>query len=100
MPSGEGFRVYAIKESTDKELRTRRINRTCLFSFRGCDGLCELIPDAVPVLIERHRSWGGCCSVPPSWYELKNDDCRSRPLVIGDKLPLCVRRGKALDDCG
>ena len=77
MPSGEGFRVYATKESTDKELRARRINRTCLFSFRGCVGLCELLPDAVPVLIERRRSWGGCCSVPPSWCELKNDDCRS-----------------------
>jgi hypothetical protein len=77
MPSGEGFRVYATKESTDKELRARHINRGCLLSFRGCDGLCELLPDAIPVLMERHRSGGGCCSVPPSWCDLKNDDCRS-----------------------
>ncbi len=77
MPSGEGFRIYATQKSTEKELRARRINRGCLLSFRGCDGLCELLPDALPVLIERHRSWGGCCGVPPSWCDLKNDDCRS-----------------------
>jgi len=76
MPSGEGFRVYATNESTDKELRARHINPACLLSFRGCDGLCELLPDAVPVLNDRHRGWGGCCSVPRSWCELKDDDCR------------------------
>ena len=75
LPSGEGFMIYTTKESTETELRARRINRTCLFSFRGCDGLCELLPDAIPLLNERHRSWGGCCSVPRSWCDLKNDDC-------------------------
>jgi hypothetical protein len=77
MPSGEGFGIYATPASTDQELLARRINRKCFFSFRGCDGLCELLPDAIPVLNERKRSWGGCCGVPRSWCELKNDTCRA-----------------------
>ncbi len=66
IPSGEGFTIHATADSTAKELRARRINRECLFSFRGCDGLCELLPDAIPVLNDRNRSWGGWTSVPPA----------------------------------
>jgi hypothetical protein len=71
VPSGEGFHVYATPGSTQKELRARRINRRCLFSFRGCDGLCELLPDAVPVLKERNSSSGGGTGAPPSRCELE-----------------------------
>lgn len=66
IPSGEGFRIHATADSTAKELRARRINRECLFSFRGCDGLCELLPDAIPVLNDRNRGGGGWTSVPPA----------------------------------
>jgi hypothetical protein len=36
------------------------------------------LSEAIPVLNDRHRSWRGCCRVPRSWCELKNDDCRLR----------------------
>jgi hypothetical protein len=77
IPPGEGFRVYATPVSTAEELRARHVNSRCLFSLRGCDGLCELLPDAVPVLNERKRGWGGCCSVPRSKCDLKYDECRN-----------------------
>jgi hypothetical protein len=76
IPDGEGFVIHATPHSTDGELRARHINRGCLFSFRGCDGLCDLLPDAIPVLNERNETWGGCTKVPPSHCELKNDNCR------------------------
>jgi hypothetical protein len=70
LPSGEGFWIHATSASTEKELRARRMNRKCLFSFRGCDGLCELMPDALPVLRDRKRSWGGWCGgIPRSWCD-------------------------------
>ena len=65
-PSGEGFHINATGQSTGKELLARRINGKCLFSFRGCDGLCELLPDAVPVLQDRRRGWGGGTGAPRS----------------------------------
>jgi hypothetical protein len=71
VPSGEGFEVYATPASTDVELRARHINRRCFLSSRGCDGLCELLPDAIPVLRERNMSWGGWTGVPPSKCEWK-----------------------------
>ena len=77
IPPGEGLRLYATPTSTPQELQARHANPMCLFSFRGCDGLCELLPDAIPILNERKRGWGGCTGVPPSWCELKYDDCRS-----------------------
>lgn len=75
IPPGEGFRVYTTPVSTAKELRARHVNSRCLFSFQGCNGLCELLPDAVTVLNERRRGWGGCCGVPHSRCDLKYDDC-------------------------
>lgn len=76
-PSGEGIRIYATASSTDKELLARRINRKCFTSFRGCDGLCELLPNAVGVLEERKRTWGGCSDVPRSRCELSSDTCKN-----------------------
>jgi hypothetical protein len=64
-PSGEGLGIYTTPQSTPKELLARRINRKCMLSFRGCDGLCELLPDAMPVLAARHQDLGGTC-VPRS----------------------------------
>jgi hypothetical protein len=75
--SGESFGIYVTPASTEKELQARRVNRSCLFSFRGCDGLCELLPDAIPVLKDRNASFGGCTNVPRSWCELNNDNCRA-----------------------
>jgi len=75
-PSGEGFAIHATPQTNQDDLLARRINRKCLFAFRGGDGLCELLPDAVPVLEERHTAWGGCSDVPRSWCDLKYDNCR------------------------
>ena len=77
IPPGEGFAIYATPASTAKEMRARHVNARCLFSFKGCDGLCELLPNAVTVLQQRRRSWGGCCDVPASPCDLQNDVCRS-----------------------
>jgi len=71
VPSGEGFTVHATPASTKKELDARRINRSCLFSSRGCDGLCELLPDVVPVLKERGSSWGGGTGATPAKCDLR-----------------------------
>jgi len=77
-PSGEGFRIYTIPQSTPKELLARKINRKCMLSFKGCDGLCELLPDAMAVLADRHLDWGGHACVPRSPCEFK-----------GLKFPIC-----------
>jgi len=66
IPGGEGFEIHATSGSTEKELRARRVNRSCLFSFRGCDGLCELLPDASAILMERNSTWGGRTGAPRS----------------------------------
>ena len=80
-PSGEGFSIYATPASTDPELMARHINRKCFLSIRGCDGLCELLPDAIPVLKQRNKGFGGCTSVPHSRCELPQErDCRERLL--------------------
>ena len=72
--SGEGLRIQTTPRSTVEELRARRINRRCLMSFRGCDGLCELLPDAMPLITKRGIGLG-CTSVPESWCE--PDRCRA-----------------------
>ena len=66
IPGGEGLEIHATGASTNRELRARRVNHKCLFSFRGCDGLCELLPDAVAVLKERNSTWGGSTGAPRS----------------------------------
>jgi hypothetical protein len=78
VPSGVGFTVYATGASTENELRARFINRRCMFSFRGCDGLCELLPNAATVLKERKPILGDCGFLPRSRCELA-DLCRMRP---------------------
>jgi len=50
---GQAFEVDVTPASTDKELNARRINRKCLLSFSGCDGLGELLPGVLPVLCDR-----------------------------------------------
>jgi hypothetical protein len=75
--SGEGFHVFVTPASTPLELQARHANPHCLFSFQGCDGLCELMPDAIPVLKERNRGFGGCTNVPHSRCELRSEyECR------------------------
>jgi hypothetical protein len=82
--SGEGLRINATPQSTAQELHARTINRRCLFSFRGCDGFCQLLPDVVPVLKERKRNWGTstgvprspCDPVPEKQTDMKSSDCR------------------------
>lgn len=76
VPSGEGFSISATPNSTDRELLARRINRKCFTSFRGCDGLCELLPNAGRILKERNRGWGGITDVPCSWCDLPTDACK------------------------
>lgn len=77
MRSGEGFHVCVTPASTTEELRARHANPHCLFSFQGCDGLCELMPDAIPVLKQRNRGFGGCTNVPHSHCELTSEyECR------------------------
>lgn len=71
VPGGEGFSIHATPASTESELRARRINRKCLLTYRGCDGLCELLPDAVPVSRERKSTWGGWTGAPPSKCEME-----------------------------
>src|SRR5579885_2843384 len=56
---GEGLHLFVTPTSTPDELRARHANPRCLFSFRGCDGLCDLMPDAIRVLKQRNRGFGG-----------------------------------------
>jgi hypothetical protein len=75
---GEGFRFAVTPLSTPVELQARHANPHCLFSFQGCDGLCELMPDAIPVLKQRNRGFGGCTNVPHSRCELPSEyECRT-----------------------
>ena len=75
VPSGEGFSVTATSRSTEKELSARHISAHCLLSFKGCQGLCELMPDVVPVLDDRGRGiWGCVWGVPPAKCRSKYDE--------------------------
>jgi hypothetical protein len=74
--SGEGYRISVTPRSSEEELWARHINGRCLVSFRGCDGLCDLLPDAARLLNKRHSSFGGCTGVPKPSCEIQNDDCR------------------------
>lgn len=74
---GEGFRLAVTPLSAVGELQARHANARCLFSFLGCDGLCELMPNAIPVLKQRNRGFGGCTNVPHSRCELPSEyECR------------------------
>jgi hypothetical protein len=50
---GEGFGFSATPATTEAELGMRHANPRCLFSFRGCESLCELLPNAIPTLKDR-----------------------------------------------
>jgi hypothetical protein len=53
LPGGEGITVETTPVSTQQEMLARRIDRACLFSFRGCRDLCEILPNAAVVGRER-----------------------------------------------
>lgn len=78
VPSGEGYKIHVTPASTLPDLAARRINRRCFLSFRGCDGLCELLPQAASLLRERRQTFGICSSIPSSWCEIKTGDCPER----------------------
>ena len=75
VPPGGGCRHFYYCGQYTKELLAGRINRKGLLSFSRCDGLCELLPDAVAVLKERNESWGGCTEVPRSRCDILKDNC-------------------------
>jgi hypothetical protein len=60
LPGGEGISIAATPVSEPRELQARHINRDCLRSFNQCDELCELLPDAIPVLDDRGWHWADC----------------------------------------
>lgn len=70
VPSGEGIQLDETPDSTETELRARRINRRCLFTIEGCDGLCDILPDVAPVFKERNLQWGGSKSALASHCSL------------------------------
>ena len=82
-PSGEGYNIYVTPASEPSEWQATHINRRCLFSFRGCDGFCELLPAAARLLRERKQTFGGCTDVPRSWCEIEHDRCRG---LFSDRL--------------
>ena len=55
--SGESVRIGVTSDSTEKELQARYINRGCLSSRNGCDGVCDLLPNLLPVLHDRNIDW-------------------------------------------
>jgi hypothetical protein len=60
LPGGEGIRIIATPDSEPRELQARHINRACLRSFNRCDELCDLLPDAIPILDGRDWHWADC----------------------------------------
>jgi hypothetical protein len=60
LPGGEGIHIAATPDSEPRELQARHINRACLRSVNRCDELCELLPDAIPVLDDRGWHWADC----------------------------------------
>ncbi len=75
-PGGEELAILTTGMSTEKEMSTRAVNSDCLFTIRGCDGLCELLPNVLAVLDERGTDWGGCSSGSPKKCRAKNDHCQ------------------------
>jgi hypothetical protein len=79
VPGGQGISVHTTSASTDEELRARHIDRNCLFSFGGCEGLSEVLPGVLPVL-KAHgqlRIWCGCDFSTVPWCDLSKDKCRT-----------------------
>ena len=67
-PNGEYVEIHATARSSPANLAARRINRRCLLSFRGCESLCQLLPNATPLLEARDQTAFAC--QPSHWrYE-------------------------------
>jgi hypothetical protein len=64
---GEGFGFYATSTASEKDLLMRHANPRCLFSFRGCSSLCEILPYAIPAM-EKHVG-PNVCTEPQSIHE-------------------------------
>ena len=60
LPGGEGIKIITTPDSEPRELQARHINRACLRSFNRCNELCDLLPDAVPILDDRGWHWADC----------------------------------------
>lgn len=60
LPGGEGILIAATPSSEPRELQARHINRACLRSFNRCEELCQLLPDAIPILDDRGWHWADC----------------------------------------
>jgi hypothetical protein len=56
-PVGQGYRFEISSDATPQELYARRINRKCLLSFRGCENVCELMPNLLTILRQRNNLW-------------------------------------------
>jgi hypothetical protein len=69
LPSGQGLMVDTTPASNGQEMAARKINRACLFSFRGCLGLCEFVPGAFQIL--RNRS-----GESDDWIEAESSKCQ------------------------
>lgn len=67
-PNGEDVEIFATMRSSPADLAARRINPSCLLSFRGCESLCQLLPHATPILEARDLTSFAC--QPSHWrYE-------------------------------
>jgi hypothetical protein len=64
-PNGEYVEILATMRSSPTDLAARRINRGCLLSFRGCESLCQLLPNATPILQARDLASFAC--QPSHW---------------------------------
>ncbi|MGA3054992.1 MAG: hypothetical protein ABSD63_12355 [Candidatus Korobacteraceae bacterium] len=63
-PPGEGYHFEISSEATPQELQARQLNRKCLLSFRGCENVCELMPNLLTILRQRNSLWQAVTDVP------------------------------------
>ena len=64
-PNGENIVIHTTIRSSPADLAARRINPRCLLSFRGCESLCQLLPQAAPILEARDLTSFAC--QPSHW---------------------------------
>jgi hypothetical protein len=62
-PNGAGVKIYTTARSSSAGLAARRVNRSCLLSFRGCESFCQLLPQAVPLFEEGNLTSFACQSL-------------------------------------
>lgn len=61
-PNGEAVEIHVTPRSSPTDLAARRINERCLLSFRGCESLCQLLPNATPTFEARDLTSFACLS--------------------------------------